>query len=104
MVPVSKEDGDLASQYNSFLETEEINDVSELKEHDITFHQNGKLVKPVRLDNDSILSVRALDLIAWFWIASLAYDMVPIYSGLKQTTQRRANCRDGKCCPSRGTG
>ena len=51
MVPVSKEDGDLASQYNSFLETEEINDVSELKEHDITFHQNGKLVKPVRLDN-----------------------------------------------------
>ncbi len=51
MVPVSKEDGDLASQYNSYLETEEINDVSELKEHDITFHQNGKLVKPVRLDN-----------------------------------------------------
>ena len=51
MVPVSKEDGDLASQYNSYLETEEVNDVSELKEHDITFHQNGKLVKPVRLDN-----------------------------------------------------
>ncbi len=51
MVPVSKEDGDLASQYNSYLETEEIKDVSELKEHDITFHQNGKLVKPVRLDN-----------------------------------------------------
>ena len=51
MVPVSKEDGDLASQYNSYLETEQINDVSELKEHDITFHQNGQLVKPVRLDN-----------------------------------------------------
>ena len=51
MVPVSKEPGDLASQYNSFLETEEINDVAELKEHDITFHQGGKLVKPVRLDN-----------------------------------------------------
>lgn len=51
MVPVSKEEGDLASQYNSFLETEEIHDVSELKEHDITFHQAGKLVKPVRLDN-----------------------------------------------------
>lgn len=51
MVPVSKEAGDLASQYNSFLETEEIHDVSELQEHDITFHQGGKLVKPVRLDN-----------------------------------------------------
>ena len=51
MVPVSKEPGDLASQYNSFLETEEINNVAELKEHDITFHQGGKLVKPVRLDN-----------------------------------------------------
>ncbi|MBA58660.1 MAG: isocitrate lyase [Gammaproteobacteria bacterium] len=51
MVPVSKEPGDLASQYNSFLETEEINNVAELKEHDITLHQGGKLVKPVRLDN-----------------------------------------------------
>ncbi len=51
MVPVSQEPGDLASQYNSFLETEEIHNVDELKEHDITFHQGGKLVKPVRLDN-----------------------------------------------------
>ena len=51
MVPVSKEPDDLASQYNSFLETEEIHNVDELKEHDITFHQGGKLVKPVRLDN-----------------------------------------------------
>lgn len=51
-VPVSKEEGDLASQYNDFLYTEEIHDFSELKENDITFHQkDGKLVKPVRLDN-----------------------------------------------------
>ncbi len=50
-VPVSKEAGDLASQYNSFLETEEIHDVNELEENDITIHQGGKLVKPVRLDN-----------------------------------------------------
>ena len=50
-IPVSKEAGDLASQYNSFLQTEAINDVSELQENDITIHQNGKLVKPVRLDN-----------------------------------------------------
>lgn len=51
MVPVSKEDGDLASQYNSFLEVEEVHNVDELKEHDIVFHKQGKLVKPVRLDN-----------------------------------------------------
>lgn len=51
MVPVSKEEGDLASQYNSFLEVEEVHDVTELKEHDIVFHKGDKLVKPVRLDN-----------------------------------------------------
>lgn len=51
MVPVSKEEGDLASQYNSFLEVEEVHNVSELKEHDIVFHKKDKLVKPVRLDN-----------------------------------------------------
>ena len=50
-IPVSKEQGDLASQYNDFLQTEAINDLSELKENDITIHQKGKLVKPVRLDN-----------------------------------------------------
>lgn len=50
-VPVSQEAGDLASQYNDFLETEEIHDLNELKENDITIHQKGKLVKPVRLDN-----------------------------------------------------
>ncbi len=50
-IPVSQENGDLASQYNNFLETEEINDLSELKENDITIHQGGKLVKPIRLDN-----------------------------------------------------
>ena len=51
MVPVSKEAGDLASQYNSFLEVEEVHNVDELKEHDIVFHKKDKLVKPVRLDN-----------------------------------------------------
>jgi len=50
-IPVSQEPGDLASQYNDFLETEEVNDLKELKENDITIHQGGKLVKPVRLDN-----------------------------------------------------
>ena len=50
-IPVSKEAGDLASQYNSFLETNAINDLSELKENDIAIHQSGQLVKPIRLDN-----------------------------------------------------
>jgi isocitrate lyase len=50
-IPVSKEAGDLASQYNSFLETQEIKDLSQLKENDISIHQSGKLVKPIRLDN-----------------------------------------------------
>jgi isocitrate lyase len=51
MVPVSKEPGDLAAQYNSFLETKPVHDVSELLENDITIRQGGNLVKPVRLDN-----------------------------------------------------
>ena len=51
MVPVSKEPGDLASQYNGFLEVEEVHNVNELLEHDIVFHKDGELVKPVRLDN-----------------------------------------------------
>jgi isocitrate lyase len=50
-IPVSQEAGDLAAQYNEFLETEEVHDVTELNENDITFHQKGQLVKPVRLDN-----------------------------------------------------
>ena len=51
MVPVSKEPGDLAAQYNSFLETKPVHDISELLENDITIRQGGNLVKPVRLDN-----------------------------------------------------
>jgi isocitrate lyase len=50
-VPVSKEPGDLADKYNSFLETEEINNLEDLNENDITIHQNGVHVKPLRLPN-----------------------------------------------------
>jgi len=50
-VPVSREKGDLAAQYNAFLEVEEVHNLEELHEQDIVFHQGGKLVKPVRLDN-----------------------------------------------------
>ncbi|GIT33195.1 MAG: hypothetical protein Ct9H300mP3_07260 [Gammaproteobacteria bacterium] len=50
-VPVSKEPGDIASRYNDFLETEVIEDIKELTQYDIAIQQNGKLVKPVRLEN-----------------------------------------------------
>ena len=50
-VPVSLRAGDLGSKYNAFLDTEEVHDISELQEGDITIHQDGKLAKPKRLDN-----------------------------------------------------
>lgn len=50
-VPVSITPGDLGSKYNAFLDTEIINDISELNEGDITIHQDGKLARPKRLDN-----------------------------------------------------
>jgi isocitrate lyase len=50
-VPVSIQAGDLGSKYNDFLDTEVIEDVSELQDGDITIRANGKLAKPKRLDN-----------------------------------------------------
>jgi len=50
-VPVSLQSGDLGDQYNSFLDADEVTDVSEIKDGDITFHRGGKLMKPKRLDN-----------------------------------------------------
>ncbi|MEM7101284.1 MAG: isocitrate lyase [Pseudomonadota bacterium] len=50
-VPVSIQPGDLGSKYCDFLETEEVHDLNELQEGDITIHQGGKLCKPNRLDN-----------------------------------------------------
>ncbi|MEG3765731.1 isocitrate lyase [Alteromonas sp. 14N.309.X.WAT.G.H12] len=50
-IPVSKEPGDLASQYNAFLETSDVNSTDDLDEGDVVLKQNGKLVKPVRLPN-----------------------------------------------------
>merc|ERR1712117_839736 len=50
-IPVSKAPGDLASQYNEFLLTEEVAPGTKLQEGDLMIKQNGKLVKPVRLPN-----------------------------------------------------
>ena len=50
-IPVSKEPGDLGDQYCNFLEATEVHDLDELRDGDITIHQNGKLCRPLRLDN-----------------------------------------------------
>ena len=50
-IPVSGSAGDLASQYNAFLESETVEDPSGLEDGDVLIKQGGKLVKPVRLPN-----------------------------------------------------
>jgi isocitrate lyase len=50
-IPVSQKLGDLAAQYNSFLETSKVNSIDDLSEGDSVLKQNGQLVKPVRLPN-----------------------------------------------------
>jgi len=50
-IPVSLTPGDLGDQYCSFLEVEPVNDLSELRQGDITIQQDGKLCRPKRLDN-----------------------------------------------------
>ncbi|GAC21971.1 isocitrate lyase [Paraglaciecola arctica] len=50
-IPVSQKPGDLAAQYNAFLDTSEVKSIDELVDGDSVLKQNGKLVKPVRLPN-----------------------------------------------------
>ena len=50
-IPVSQKPGDLASQYNAFLDASEVMSIDDLVEGDSVLKQNGKLVKPVRLPN-----------------------------------------------------
>ncbi|WP_414828087.1 isocitrate lyase [Alteromonas sp. H39] len=50
-IPVSKIKGDLAEQYNAFLETTPVNSVEDVENGDMILKQDGKLVKPVRLPN-----------------------------------------------------
>ncbi len=53
-IPVSKSTGDLADQYNAFIEGEEINDATELNSGDIVIKRQGKLIKTSRLANGLI--------------------------------------------------
>jgi isocitrate lyase len=50
-IPVSQSQGDLAEQYNQFLDTEEVQDLSELENGDAIMKIDGKIVKPIRLPN-----------------------------------------------------
>ena len=50
-IPVSREAGDLADQYNNFIDGEEITDVSQLKSGDMVIRQGETLLKPTRLPN-----------------------------------------------------
>jgi isocitrate lyase len=49
-LPVSKEPGDLASQYLAFIDAEEIT-IAEANEDDVLLKRNGKLMRPKRLPN-----------------------------------------------------
>ncbi|MCL4167241.1 UNVERIFIED_CONTAM: hypothetical protein GTU68_003112, partial [Idotea baltica] len=49
-IPVSEEKGDLASQYISFLKTEEV-DIADAKEDEVLIKKDGKLHRPTRLPN-----------------------------------------------------
>lgn len=50
-IPVSREPGDLASEYTKWLDVEEVSDMAPLGEGDVAIQQGGKLVKPKRLAN-----------------------------------------------------
>ncbi|WP_192036345.1 isocitrate lyase [Halomonas sp. YLGW01] len=50
-IPVSREPGDLASQYNRFLETTPVESADDVAEGDTLIKLDGELRKPVRLAN-----------------------------------------------------
>lgn len=50
-IPVSRAIGDAAYEYNKWLETEAVTDVSALSEGDVTLFIDGELRRPVRLAN-----------------------------------------------------
>ena len=50
-IPVSQYAGDLADQYNAFIDGEEVTDVASLASGDMVIRQGDKLIKPTRLPN-----------------------------------------------------
>lgn len=51
-IAYSAEPGDLGDQYNSFLDGEEITDLSQIKSGDVIVNTNGKVIKPTRLPSN----------------------------------------------------
>ncbi|MEM1123146.1 MAG: isocitrate lyase, partial [Bacteroidota bacterium] len=49
-LPVSKEKGDLASQYLDFVEAEPVS-IHEVEDNEVLLKRNGQLVRPVRMPN-----------------------------------------------------
>lgn len=50
-IAVSTAQGDLASQYNAFIETTPVESIDDIANGDMLIKQDGKLVKPARLPN-----------------------------------------------------
>ena len=53
-IPVSQQTGDLADQYNAFIEGEEVTSLDDLQTGDLVIRQADKLIKPTRLANGLI--------------------------------------------------
>lgn len=50
-IPVSQSEGDLAEQYNAFIDGEEITTLDQLKSGDMVLKQKDRMIKPTRLPN-----------------------------------------------------
>ncbi len=50
-IPVSRSPGDLADQYNAFIDGDEIASLGDIQDADMVIRQGGKLIKPDRLPN-----------------------------------------------------
>ncbi|MGH1485410.1 MAG: isocitrate lyase [Cellvibrionaceae bacterium] len=50
-IPVSQSPGDLAEQYNAFIDGQEVTTIDQIEEGDLMIRQSGKLIKPTRLAN-----------------------------------------------------
>ncbi|USD63975.1 isocitrate lyase [Vibrio sp. SCSIO 43136] len=53
-IPVSQNPGDLAEQYNAFIDGEEVTSLEELSSGDMIIKQGDKVIKPTRLPNGLI--------------------------------------------------
>ena len=50
-IPVSQSEGDLAEQYNAFIDGEKLNSLADINAGDMVLNRSGELIKPNRLAN-----------------------------------------------------